>query len=99
MKTAIVKFSDVADAVKNPTLCLSARRYTGGCYECLVSGYLKYDLKRAGNLDAILKKVKCNPIITEAAIAAHKEKERLLRERELLQAKIEAIDKKIEEGI
>lgn len=97
MKTAIVNFSDVVDTEKNPTLCLSALRYTGGCYRCL--GF-KNVLKRAGgNLDEALKKVGCKPIITEEAVAELKELRRLKEERGLLQAKIDAIDKKLNEGM
>lgn len=97
MKTAIVNFSDVGDTEKNPTLCLSALRYTGSCYRCL--GFKSVLKRTGGNLEEAVKKVKCNPIITEEAVAAHKELRRLQGERGLLQAKIAAIEKKINEGI
>lgn len=95
MKTAIVNSKDVFNEQNNPTLCLSALRYTGGCYRCL-----KHVLRRhGGSLDEAVKKVSCKPIITEEAVAAHKELRRLQGERGLLQAKIDAIDKKLNEGI
>ena len=91
MKVAIVKAKDMFDPEANPTLCISPLRYTGGCLECL-----KYPLMRENyDLDKVLKKVLCNPIITENMLKLHKEKEDLKKEWRALKAKIDRIDSKL----
>lgn len=91
MKVAIVNSKDLFDEKKNPTLCLSPLRYTNGCLECL-----KHVLQRENyNLEAVLKKVKCKPIITEDMLILHKKKERLKEERKILQVKMDEIDIKL----
>ena len=91
MKVAIVDSKDLFDEEKNPTLCISPLRYTDGCLECL-----KHVLQRENyNLEAVLKKVKCNPIITDNMLKLHKEKELLRDERRSLQIKIDEIDSKL----
>ena len=91
MKVVIVNSKDLFDKKKNPTLCLSPLRYTNGCLECL-----KHVLQRENyNLEAVLKKVKCNPIITDDMLKWHREKELLREERRILQAKINELDSKL----
>ena len=91
MKVAIVRSKDLFDEEKNPTLCISTLRYTGGCLECL-----KHILQRENyNLEIVLKKVKCNPIITDDMLKWHKEKELLRAERRILQVKIDELDSKL----
>lgn len=91
MKMAVINSKDIFDPKKNPTLCMSALRYTGGCLECL-----KHVLQRENyDLEAVLKKVPCKPIITDNMLKLHKEKEQLREERRILQAKIDALDSKL----
>lgn len=103
-KTAIVKFSEISDPVKNPTLCLSALRYTGGCGKCPVFKKAQYyyktywdtktqktiSVKKKRTIDETIQNIACNPLIS-------KEKMELLYKREELHKQIADIDKQIEE--
>ncbi|MCK5601559.1 hypothetical protein KAR91_06820 [Candidatus Pacearchaeota archaeon] len=70
VKSAVVNINEIADPEKNPTLCMSAFRYTGGCLGCRVFK------------DAIKNKspTKCRPIISEDALREYKDAERIKAE-------------------
>ena len=51
METAIVNFRDVADKKKNPTVCLSAARYTGNCVNCKQFKLAQYKIERIPRTD------------------------------------------------
>ena len=91
MKVAIVDSKDLFDEKKNPILCLSPLRYTGGCLECLkhIIQRENYDLKN------VLRKVLCNPIISEDMLRLYKGKEQMQKEKKILQARINEIDIKL----
>lgn len=91
MKIAYVNSGDILDKEKNPTLCMSALRYTGGCLECL-----KRTLQMENyDLEKVLSKVLCNPIISEDMLRLYKEKERMQKEKRILQARIDEVDIKL----
>lgn len=90
MKTAIVNSKDVFDKEKNPTLCLSALRYTGGCHKCPL---LKRLITRKGmDLEEAVKTIACDPIITRDIYQLHEERKALVAEKRRLQSEINGID-------
>lgn len=46
LETAIVNFKDVAYKNKNPTLCISAARYTGNCVNCRQFKMAQYKIEK-----------------------------------------------------
>ena len=87
MKTAIVNISEITDKEKNPTLCLSAKRYTGHCASCQI---FRYKLKKLKSLDETIKSMKCKPIID-------KEQLLLLKKQEILKKQLNETNKKIKD--
>lgn len=102
-KTAIVNVKEILDEEKNPTLCLSALRYTGGCASCPVFKQAQYyhktywdtktqqtiTVKKKRTIDETIQNMPCNPLIS-------KEKMELLYKKEELNKQIADIDKQIE---
>jgi len=93
MKTAIVSSSELFDPEKNPTLCLSAARYTGGCYNCHI---LRRMMQHYG-LEEALNRIKCKPLISSAVINLHNEKAKLQARIAEIRSEIGELDQAIEE--
>jgi len=78
MKAKIVSIKEIEK--DNPTLCLSALRFTGGCHKCRIFKqqikYLTYKM----SVEKAIKNMKCKPIITEEYIKAFKKEKKLLKE-------------------
>jgi len=93
MKAAIVSSGEIFDPDKNPTRCLSAARYTGGCYNCHI---LRRMMQRYG-LEEALNRIVCKPIVSPAVIELHNEKENLQARIAEIRSEIGGLDEEIEQ--
>lgn len=93
MKHTIVSFKELSDPELNPTLCLSAARYTGGCYNCPI---LQRQMQKH-KLEEALKRIACKPIVSQEVIDLHNEKEKLQARIAEIRSEIHELDSVIEE--
>jgi len=98
METAIISSKEIFDEKKNPTKCLSAKRYNWGCVNCSIFlQYLKWARKEDNGktkttVKETIESMKCKPLIDRGQM------EWLEQQNELYRRKKEfnkGIDKKI----
>ena len=88
VKSIIVDVKEILNKDKNPTICLSPLRYLGKCIEC---ERFKQELRKNNfDIELVIKKMKCKPIVSKEQINAFKEKKMLLD-------KLRKVEKRIKE--
>ena len=93
MKTAIANVKDIANPEENPTLCLSAKRYVGGCYHCAI--FRSVYMRTKQNLKETLKKLACKPNITKETITSLVKLKSLYEKKKELDMQIAKIDEQL----
>lgn len=101
-KTAIVNSKDLFDPEKNPTLCLSAKRYTCSCAGCNAFQMARTKIKKINgknirvrvDIDTALKSLKCKPNIPKEVLKDLRLQDELIDEKLCICQKIKDIDDK-----
>lgn len=94
IKSVTVNINEITDNNKNPTLCLSAKRYTGHCASCT---QFKNKFRKYKTIEETLKHLECKPIITDELKKLIDRKTELKEKLEKIKQQINNIDAEIEE--